>query len=108
MEQIPITSLEELRGLYPEIDDACFKAATLLLSADISRPCKMERGYFPTILVIWPDIHIEVSEVDYEYYDVERGKADIRHYPHADGTKVADELLDLIRDNEAKHDGLAI
>lgn len=99
MEQIPVTSLEELRDRYPEIADTCFKAATLLLSADISYPCKMERGYFPTILLVWSDIQIEVSEVDYEYYDVGRGKADIRHYPHADGTRVATELLDLIRDN---------
>lgn len=103
--QTPITSLETLHERYPEIDEICFKAAHLLLAADIPRPLQMARAYFSTIELLWPDISIEVSDVDYEYYDVGPGKTDIRHYPHAGGTSLTDELLNLVRANGATKAG---
>jgi hypothetical protein len=99
--------LEALRQSHPEIPEVCFTAAKLLLIGDIPFPLQLERGHNPTIILIWTDISVEVGEVDYEYYDVGRGATDIRHYPHAGGTSVPTELLNLLRENGGTHAGQA-
>jgi hypothetical protein len=91
--------LEDLREDHPEIPEICFIAAKLLLGADIPSPRQVDLAYDPAILLIWTDISIQVGEVDYEYYDVGRGRTDIRHFPHSDGKSVAVELLTLVREN---------
>ena len=90
-------AIDEVAARYPDIPVTVVIAARALMDAVVTAPDAVQRGYNPTLILIWSAhaIQVEVTPKNFEFYGL-GPSLDIRHFPHDGGTVLSADLLTVL------------